>query len=214
MAIKVWMLNQEGSIYTVATADASLSAVYKLRHNRHESLLEYRKRFVAATEVLEHIDLNLEKAFVGLTNKWIQAEEKNKRKDAISAQVETAEKSILEKFLACRFIAASDKFRFATVLVYLEIEYVDGRDKFPNDVTAAYKFLENWKRVVTHIDTPAYDGASFVQVDGGADRGEEPEAQKQRREMRDMLKRTCYRYGKFGHIRADKKYRPEDIERL
>lgn len=57
--IQTWMLNQEGSKCPSAAADAAMAALYRIRQNRHETLTEYRKRFRAATEVLEHMEVNL-----------------------------------------------------------------------------------------------------------------------------------------------------------
>lgn len=79
-------------------------------------------------------------------------------------EVMKAEKRPLEKFLVYRFIAAADKARFSNVAVYLENEYVTGSDEFPKDVTAAYNFLENWKRTTVHVDTPSNDGVRFAQT--------------------------------------------------
>lgn len=53
---------------TVA-ADVAMAALYEVHQNRHGSLTKYRKRFKTATEVLKHMDVKLEKAPVGLTNR-------------------------------------------------------------------------------------------------------------------------------------------------
>ncbi|MEM1009858.1 MAG: hypothetical protein AAGJ35_12750, partial [Myxococcota bacterium] len=76
-------------------------------------------------------------------------------------------------------------------------------DKFPSDVTAAYNFLENWKRGVVHIDTPSNDGVSFAQSDGAGTS----------RTPRDYSKLQCYGCGVFGHIKSQGKCKPEDIEK-
>lgn len=48
---------------------ASIKALHRMRQNYHEPLAEYRKRFVAAAEVLEHMDITLRKTFEGLSTK-------------------------------------------------------------------------------------------------------------------------------------------------
>lgn len=129
--------------------------------------------------------------------------EKVDRSNAEKEVVEKAEKRVLDKVLACRFIAASDKTRFGNVTVYLENEYVAGVDKFPKDVTAAYRFLENWKQTITPTGTLTNDGVSFAQYTG--DEGT--------RTPRNPSKIRCYDCGVFGHKRKEGKCKPEDIEK-
>lgn len=200
--IKVWMLNTEGSRSPTASAYSAMQALFKLRQNRYESLEEYRKRFTAATEVLEHVDIQIQKSLVGLTDSLLKSEG-NTRTLATPAILKDAEKKVLKKFMAYSFIAAADKVRFGNIIVYLENEFVAGSDKFPDDVTAAYNYLENLKRGANHVDTSANDGVSFAQ------QGQT----KQRNNTRDRSHIQCRRCGVFGHKQFEGKCKPEDIER-
>lgn len=211
-SVKVWMLNTEGSRCPTAAADAALAALYRLRQNRYESLDEYRKRFTAATEVLEHIDVNLQKALVGLADKCLK-ENGSTRTLATSAGLEEAEKKAFDKFLACRFISAADKARYANVMIYLENEFVAGSDKFPKDVTTAYNYLENLKRGVFYTDTPSNDGVSFAQSEGSADRDGRDHQAGQPKGTKDRSHIQCFRCGEYGHYQNEGKCKPEDIER-
>lgn len=58
-SIKVWMLNNQGARSPVVATHASISIVFRMRQNRHEGLIEFRNRLVAATKVLEHIEVRL-----------------------------------------------------------------------------------------------------------------------------------------------------------
>lgn len=154
-SIQSWMLNQKGSGCQTVAADAELAAFFKDLENRREGLMENRKRFKAATEVLDHMDVNLENALVGLTNKAVVADETthdssvdsdkgdskedkavcNKDK-AIADRLEFRERTkmtqrkTLDRFLACRFLAGADKTMYGNVSVYLKNEFVVGVKKF------------------------------------------------------------------------------------
>lgn len=65
------------------------------------------------------MDMNLEKALVGLTNTSLKTKDKTAREAASDDQVAKAEKRMIGKFLSCRFIVAADKARFANVTIYL-----------------------------------------------------------------------------------------------
>lgn len=79
------MLNQQNTRSPVASIDASLPTLFKIRQNRHESLVENCKRFFAVTEVLKHIDMDLGRALVRLTGGILKTDHemvKNKAKQA------------------------------------------------------------------------------------------------------------------------------------
>lgn len=105
-------------------------------------------------------------------------------------EIETAESRTLENVLAYRSITAADKARFWSVAVYLGNQYLAGSDKFLKDTTAAYKYLQNWKRSSMHVDTHSNDGVSFGHTDKQADGKRTP---------RDCSDIQCYRCCRFGH---------------
>lgn len=209
ISIKKWLLNQEGSRCPIAATDATIAAMYKVRQNRHETLTEYKKRFSAVTEVLEHINVSIGKALVALTDKALKADYNVTRTAATGDQVKQAEKKTLNKYLACRFIAGADRARFANVSIYLENEFIAGSDKWPEDVTAAYNFLENWRQRVTNVEAPPSDGASFAQGSVSADGSERSGPTKA---PKDRSKMRCYGCGKLGHIKPEGKCKPKDIK--
>jgi len=200
--IKVWLLNTEGSRSPTAGAYSAIQALFKIRQHKYESLEDYRKRFTAATEVLDHIDINLQKALVGLTNTRMR-EDGNVGALQTPVTVKAAEKMVLEKFLAYSFIAGADKVRFGNVLVYLENEFVAGSDKFPKDLTAAHNYLENIKHATVYTDNSANDGVSFAQQGQAG----------QRKENRNRSHIQCHGCGVFGHKKHEGKCKPEDIAR-
>lgn len=67
-SIKVWMLNQQSDRNPVLSTYSAIAGMFKIRQNRHEELPEFRKRFVAAKEVLEHIGVSMGAALTKITD--------------------------------------------------------------------------------------------------------------------------------------------------
>lgn len=55
-----------------------MEAMYKIKQNSFEFSTDYKRRFTAATKVLEHMNVNLEKALVGLTDITLKEDKKIK----------------------------------------------------------------------------------------------------------------------------------------
>lgn len=98
-SIKVWMLNQQGSRSPSVITCSALAAVFRIRQNRHEELIEFRKKFVAATQVLEHVGINLGSALDKMTNTLLK-EESTDRAAATDIEIKEAEKKALDRVLA------------------------------------------------------------------------------------------------------------------
>ena len=49
-------------------------------------------------------------------------------------------------FIAYLFVFGADKIRFGKLLEDIENAFTQGDDKFPADLTHAYKLLKNWKQ--------------------------------------------------------------------
>lgn len=162
-SIKVWMLNQQGARSPVQATYSSLMAVFRMRQNRHEELIEFRKRFVAATQVLEHIGVKFGGALEKIANKILKEDKKLERSDATKDDIKEAEEKALEKLLAVAFINAADRARYQEVTTDLENEFLKGSDQYPEDITSAYNMLTNWKQSTQHTTTPFNDGISFAQ---------------------------------------------------
>ena len=85
------MLSQESTRSPVAGIDASIQALHKLRQNRHESLVDYRRRFVAVTDVLKHTEVELGKSLTRLVDASLKSNGGLARNKATEAQVADAE---------------------------------------------------------------------------------------------------------------------------
>lgn len=143
--IKKWILNQEGSSSSVAAADHALVSMYRAHQNWLESLTGYRRRSSAATEVLDHIDIELGKALVCLQDKSLEDEGKQTVRAANAKEIKEEESRMMKKFAVYRSIAAIDMTRFSNVVVSQKKKYVAGSDKFSINISVASNLLKNRK---------------------------------------------------------------------
>ena len=60
-----------------------------------------------------------------------------------------------DETIAYLFLFGADKIRFGKLLEDIEDAFTQGDDKFPTDLTHAYKLLTNWKQYVPPADDAA-----------------------------------------------------------
>ena len=73
-----------------------------------------------------------------------------------------------DETIAYLFLFGADKIRFGKVLEDIENTFTQGYDKFPTDLTHAYKLLANWKQYVPPCGRRSDTGeVSFANI--GAD---------------------------------------------
>jgi hypothetical protein len=70
-----------------------------------------------------------------------------------------------ERFLATSFLLNSDRSRYGRLIEEIENTYIQGQNRYPPTVTAAYNLLVNWKqdpRNFMQSVGPSNDGVSFA----------------------------------------------------
>lgn len=167
-SIKVWMLNQQSTKNPVVAAYGSIIALTRVRQGRYESLMGYRKRFIAAAQVLDHIEVDMGAALHKIVGTTLKNDNKITCELAMPEQIKTAEKKALQKLLAVAFISGADRSRYQEVEADLENDFLKGLDRYPADVTAAYNRLMGWTKSNGVKESPYNDGISFPQGSEGA----------------------------------------------
>lgn len=120
------MLNQQGSKSPMVAAYDSIFTLTMVRQNMHESLMDYRKRFVAATQVLEHIEVDLGTALKKIVGTKLKTDNETTRESATSAQIGAAKKKVLIRLISVTVINDADRARYQEVQVDLENQYLKG----------------------------------------------------------------------------------------
>lgn len=169
-SVKAWMLNQQDTKNPMVAIDVTMQALFKLRQNRYESLVVYRKRFAAVIDVLKHSKIDLGKALTKAVDASLKAKGLVRSVPAAagtsvasSVQVTTAEEEALQKFYAVRFLSSVDRVRYGNISTDLENSFIKGSNQYPKNLTAAYNMLANWKVSGQQQEARNGDGLNFAQ---------------------------------------------------
>lgn len=201
-SIKVWMLNQQGERNPVLSTYHSIASLFRMRQHRNEELPDFKRRFEAAVDVLEHIGVTFGGCLVSIADKILQQDFNKTRELATDDEANRAETRAFDKLMAVAFIHSVDKARFEDVPTDLENMFLKGTNQYPPDITAAYKMLTNWSTPSKYREATGPDGANFAQgiIPGGRNGG------------RDRSKDKCHRCGEIGH-HAWEKEKCEKVQR-
>ena len=98
-SIKKWLINQQGSKSPMTTMAVALETLIRVKQGRFESLTEYRRKFVAASDVLKHIGVEVN--FPDMVKQRLKKSKDNSEEEVKKAK-ENMQKKInqLKEFLA------------------------------------------------------------------------------------------------------------------
>lgn len=196
-SIKTWMLNQQDARSPTLATYNSITSMFKIQQYRHETLVEFRTRFVTAIQVIEHIGVDFGRCLTRLTNMNLK-DENVARDQATKEQINAAEQKTFERMQAVAFLLAADKARYGAVLTHLENQHLTGIDQYPENVTVAYNMLMNWRSSAnTSNDTPYNDGITFAQDCSTNETS--------KKTPRDRSGDRCRRCGEIGHHAWERK---------
>ena len=86
-----------------------MSVLLRLRQRRQEDLAEYRKRFVATTDVLEHMGVVIGGALVKIADAILEKDFQKTREAATDIEANQAETSACDRLFAVVFIKSADQ---------------------------------------------------------------------------------------------------------
>jgi hypothetical protein len=117
-------------------------------------------------------------------------------------------KEAQEQYLATAFLLSANRGRYGRLIEDLERDYLQGQDRYPKTITAAFGLLTNWKQNTTESIEGPNDGVSFHNNTDENEDGEEPDmalaTDGQRKsnykgKNYDKSKVSYHRCGKKGH---------------
>lgn len=202
-AIKSLLHNQlQNDRHAGITAYGSIKALFNVRQVSHEETVEYRKRFTAATEVLEHVGVTFGAMFQGMADDVLKSQYDTDREGATDEQATEAERKAGDSVLAIMFLRQSCPARYGEVARELQNDFLKGKDNYPTDITAAYAMLASWRQwsktrdKASPLDGVAYSMEGESQESGRA----EGTTLATSGRKRDVSQMTCNNCGKKSHL--------------
>ena len=133
---------------------------------------EYHKQFKSLVDVIEYNggSIGSDQGLIALKLEAAGADPTAQSR----SEKETATAEARDATIACALILGADKSRFGKLKEDLENAYTQGDDKYPSDLTDAYKLLTNWKQdprnlvqVVRRSEAAA--GVTFANIGANGD---------------------------------------------
>ena len=221
-AIKNLVYNFQSQKYLSYALDESVRRFYLCTQGRHTTTSAYMEKFQNIVDVIEHSGGSIANHPGVLTQ---LAETKRVDIDLLSDEnLLKLKKEAQEQNLAVAFLLRADRVRYGRLLEDLENDFLQGQDRYPKTLTAAFSLLTNWKQASDHANNPTpNDGVSFLntderdQNDEGPDTalttdGEQKNAYKGKNF--DKAKVTCHRCGEKGHYAPECDQKRQTAENL
>ena len=145
---------------------------------------QYHIQFQNTVDVIKHSggnigdDHGVEEMIIGTRDKATMTPGEKK----------TLSEDVEQRILATAFILCADRLRFGKLIEDMENSYLQGNNKYPATVSAAYHLLSNWKQDPRH-GLREVGGGEISFVNDGDKKGK----------ARDKKDITCHRCKKKGH---------------
>jgi hypothetical protein len=203
-AIKDLVYNFQSQKYLPHALHESKRRFYFCTQGRTTTISAYLEQFQNVVDVIEHSG-----GSVG-NDPGILAALAAEKKQAI-AEMSTADKESLrkeaqEQYLAVAFLLSSDRGRYGRLIEGLENDFIQGQDRYPKNVAAAFSLLTNWKQSTMRTTEMPNEGVSFLNTDDHDEEESEialatdgqPKTNYKGKNF-DKAKVTCHKCGKKGH---------------
>jgi len=158
----------------------ALKRLVGVNQGKEESVDNYKKRFIAMTQVLEQ--------------QWGKFCPTELAED----ETEAAQKVATEKFFSRVFLAGADKDRYESLINKCNNDYISKKDEHPATVEKVATLLSNYQ---VH---ERKDGAAHARVDNEQDGARETSFVTQSRRRRGTnTSRRCWNCDELGHLAVD-----------
>jgi hypothetical protein len=174
--------------YAPHSLHEAMRKFYTSHQDKHSNAQDYYQRFKNQVEVVEHCGGSVGR-HSGLIEKALK-DMSLTRRNASPGQLQAAEKSAKEAYMACAFLLGSDRKRYGKLIEDLENDHVQRNDKYPKTLVEAYNLLIHWKQDPKHLMRvlgSSGDGLAFAHV---GENGEPPQ---------DLSSIQCYHCQQMGH---------------
>jgi hypothetical protein len=167
------MLNHRTSKYMPHAIHESIRSLYNCVQGEHTDVPDYYKNFKSRLDVVVYNG-----GAFGVNTGIV--DEVLKESNVIPAQatpdeVKDAESKSKERAAAVAFLLGADKKRYGKLVEDLENSFTQGEDRYPKDLTGAYKLMINWKQehrdVIKMVRAPPNANAEVSFTNVGEEEG-------------------------------------------
>ncbi len=142
--IKASMFSFQSQKYEPHALHKAKRRFYQTSQHRGVTYQSYLESFQNSVKVLEYSggDIGTDS---GLVEKALVSQNAT-MKTATKAQLQVCKDYAKQAYLACAFLLGANRNRYRKLIEILENNFIQGQDRYPKTVNAAYNLLVHWKQ--------------------------------------------------------------------
>jgi hypothetical protein len=140
-AIKITAFNFQSQKYLPHALHEAKKTFYLLYQVHHMSTQAYLEQFQNTVHVIEHTG-----GIIGIEPGMAKAYNKKAGRNENHVLTEAEQEIVQGQYLATALILSADRNRYGKLVENLENDVLQGRNVYPETLTAAYNLLTNWKQ--------------------------------------------------------------------
>jgi hypothetical protein len=162
-AMKDLVYNFQSQKYLPHALHESKRRFYFCAQGRLATTSAYMEQFQNVIDVIEHSGGSIGDD-PGILQ-GLAAEKEKDLKGMSPNELSELKKEAQEQYLAVAFLLSADRGRYGRFIEGLENDFLQGQDRYPKTITAAFSLLTNWKQTITRNNDQANDRVSFFNAD-------------------------------------------------
>lgn len=179
VSLKTIAFQFQGQKYLPLAVQEALKRYYNCAQGKFSTTQAYMDHFQNTLDVVLHCKATVSE-HPGIED-LVMAERKTTRETISDEELAEVKAEVFARSTAIAFLVGCDRARYGKLLDDLENDFLQGDNRYPPTVVAAYNLVTNWKQENRFFRGPSADGVAFTNVE------------------RDFSHITCHKCHKKGH---------------